>query len=81
MSKFAERYYTVYETVEGMNGEVLSSKDLNGKEFIVIDEVDKHSYDYEDVGVMYIIEFDGGLLVEAFADEVLEGLQVKSADL
>lgn len=77
MSKFAKTFTTYHDTVWGMNGEVLNSSELIGKEFIVIDEVDEHSYDYEDVGTMYIIEFDGGLLVEAFSDEVIANEQVK----
>lgn len=76
MSKFAKTFHTYHDTVKGMNGEILNSKEVNGKEFIVIDEVNKYSHDYDYVGTVYIVEFGGGLLVEAFANEILEDLQV-----
>jgi hypothetical protein len=44
--------------------------DKIGKEFLLITEKNKDTYDYEEVGDMYIIEFDGAVLIEAYPEEV-----------
>jgi hypothetical protein len=45
-------------------------EDKIGKEFLWITEKKKDTYDYEEVGDIYIIEFDGGVLIEAFPEEI-----------
>lgn len=71
MSKFKKVFHTERATVTGINGEDINRENLNGKQFIVITEKDPTTYAYEEAGTMYIIEFDGGLVVEAFEEEVL----------
>jgi hypothetical protein len=78
MVKFAETFWTPYENVYTLNGEALKGKDLIGKGFLVIDEKDKESYDFEEVGVMYIVELDGAILIEAYPEEVETECQLKN---
>lgn len=66
----ATYFWTPYDTVHAFNGEAYESKKLIGKDFILITEKNRNDYDYEEVGVMLIIEFDGAVVCEAFPEEV-----------
>ncbi|GIN22631.1 hypothetical protein [Siminovitchia fordii] len=70
MTKFAEKFWTPYSQVTTLGGKELNRNEVIGKEFIVIDEKDKNSYDFEEVGTMYIVELDGAILIEAYPEEV-----------
>jgi hypothetical protein len=78
MEKFAKTFWTLATSIKAVDGRELDGKDLIGKPFIVIDEVDKNSYDYEEVGALYIVELDGGILIQAFPEEVENEGQIAS---
>ena len=78
MEKFAKTFWTPYENVRTLSGESLSKREVIGKEFIVIDELDRKSYDREEVGTVYIVELDGGIVIHAFPEEVENEWQIKA---
>lgn len=78
MSKFANKFWTPYSSVFTIDGKELKGKELIGKGFTVIDKVDKNTYNFEEVGVMYIIELDDGTVIQAYPEEVETEWQVKN---
>ena len=44
----------------------------NGQPFSLIGEVDTSTYDYEDVGTMFNIQFDDGTTHQVFPEEIYE---------
>lgn len=78
MSKFANKFWTPYSSVFAIDGKELKGKELIGKGFTVIDKVDKNTYNFEEVGAMYIIELDDGTVIQAYPEEVEVEWQVKN---
>lgn len=50
-------------------------KNFNGMSFEVLGEVDKSTYDFEEVGVKYNIKLENGYLIEALPEEIIEADQ------
>jgi hypothetical protein len=78
MEKFSKTFWSPYEKITTVDGQEVDSEKLIDKEFIVITEKDKGSYDFEEIGVMYIIELDGGILLGAYPEEVENEWQIKN---
>lgn len=50
-------------------------KKYNGMSFEVLCEVDKSTYDFEEVGVKYKIMLESGEVIEALPEEIIEEVQ------
>lgn len=73
MSVFAETFWTPYEE--------RNVADRIGQRFTVLNQKNPSTYDFEEVGVIYIIRFDDGEVVEAFPEEVVLEEQERNGKL
>lgn len=49
---------------------------LNGKEIIEVREIDKNTYDYEEVGLMYECRLENDEILLVFADEIIGEIKI-----
>lgn len=45
---------------------------FNGSSYTLLEKLDEKKYDKDDVGRMYVIQFPGGEITDAFEDEISE---------
>lgn len=70
MDKFKTRFFTSREVFNTYGNNTVDKHQVNGKYFLVLDEKNKETYNEKEVGKMYIIEVDGGIVLDALAEEV-----------
>ena len=68
--------FAVADEIQGMrfntHGGDSELNHRSGERIFVIEQIDPSTYDFEDIGPMYRVEFEDGTVISAFEDEIEE---------